>query len=259
MNATFTRFTQSTTTLPLSVMSLVLGFMISTSVYNNQKRTISSDANQRDRIASFGGDAEVKILQQQQEIAKLQQKISKLETSVASDSKQAKVLYDSLQDLKASAGLTAISGPGVVVTLKDKKDPGIDAPLEEFIIHDRDVLKVVNELWASGAEAIVVNDIRIGLRSNFRCVGPTILVDTERIGTPVIIRAIGDGPRLASSIQMPGGIYDELRQTSEAMIKVETAQNMTLPPFNGPLGFKLGKPVKPKDTIIQDKESKVNP
>jgi hypothetical protein len=58
---------------------------------------------------------------------------------------------------------------------------------------------------------------------------------------------------------MPGGIYDELRQTSEAMIKVETAQNMTLPPFNGPLGFKLGKPVKPKDTIIQDKESKVNP
>ncbi len=248
MNATFTRFTQSTTTAPLSIMSLVLGFMISTSVYNNQKRTVSSDANQRDRIAAFGGDAEVKIQQQQVEIAKLQAKISKMENSIASDNKEAKVLYDSLQELKASAGLSPISGPGVVVTLNDKKDPGIDAPLEEFIIHDRDVLKVVNELWASGAEAIVVNDIRIGLRSNIRCVGPTILVDTERIGTPVIIRAIGDGPRLATSLQMPGGIYDELRQTSESMIKVEAAQSMTLPPFSGPLGFKYGRPVKAKET-----------
>ena len=44
------------------------------------------------------------------------------------------------------------------------------------IIHDTDVLRVVNELWNAGAEAVTVNNRRVGPGTNYRCVGTTILV-----------------------------------------------------------------------------------
>ena len=64
--------------------------------------------------------------------------------------------------------------------------------LSENIIHDQDVLRVVNELWASGAEAISINNIRLGPNSSVRCVGPVVNVNGAKVASPIKIRAIGD-------------------------------------------------------------------
>ncbi|RYD05469.1 hypothetical protein N752_08985 [Desulforamulus aquiferis] len=53
------------------------------------------------------------------------------------------------------AGIQAVSGPGVEVTLNDSNvvlQPGQDPNL--YVLHDEDVLRVLNELKAAGAEAI---------------------------------------------------------------------------------------------------------
>ena len=66
--------------------------------------------------------------------------------------------------------------PGVVVTLRDSSHSAHDLSLPDQIsnsvnIHDTDVLRIVNELVASGAEAISINDHRIAGLSSIRCVG----------------------------------------------------------------------------------------
>ena len=55
---------------------------------------------------------------------------------------------------------------------------------------------MVNELWAVGAEAISVNDIRLTPTSAIRFAGEAVLVDFEPISPPYVIRAIGNADRL---------------------------------------------------------------
>ena len=64
------------------------------------------------------------------------------------------------------------------------------------LLTDRDVRSVVNELWADGAEAISVNNMRLTPTSAIRFAGEAVLVDFEPITPPYVIRAIGNADRL---------------------------------------------------------------
>jgi uncharacterized protein YlxW (UPF0749 family) len=175
------------------------------------------------------------------QVQHLQEDNTKLQNAMANQSNQGKVLNQGLQDTKLFAGLTEVEGPGVTITLRDstKPPPVTDSKPEvvaqelNSIIHDDDVLKVVNELWASGAEAISVNNHRVSIGTSFRCVGPTILVDGARIASPVVIRAIGDSETLKGGLNIPGGILDQLRQQDPAMVEIETVKKHVLPAFTG--------------------------
>lgn len=85
-----------------------------------------------------------------------------------------------------------ISGTGIEITLKDNHS--IFAPVqdEKGIVHNTDLLKIVNFLWADGASAISINGERIVFNSHISCVGPTILVNKKRINSPFVIKAVGE-------------------------------------------------------------------
>lgn len=87
--------------------------------------------------------------------------------------------------LRYQAGLCAVEGPGIMVTLNDSKQKvklGDNQNL--YIVHDEDLLRVINELRAAGAEAIAINDQRLVSRSEIRCVGPTVTVNGKMFGPP---------------------------------------------------------------------------
>jgi uncharacterized protein YlxW (UPF0749 family) len=230
--------------LPVSAMCLVLGFMISlawVTESNRSSRLGLLGADQRSRISAASVDIE-KFQELSQQVAKLQEDNTRLQNALANQSGQAKVLNDSLQDIKRFAGLTELEGPGIMVTLRDKpgtQSIGLTGP--DSIIHDVDVLRVVNELFASGAEAISVNDIRIAAGSTFRCVGPTILINDIRIASPVVIRAVGNLETLYGGMNLPGGVLAEVRETDPAMVKVDKVKSMRLPAYVGSTTTQVGK------------------
>jgi len=234
--------------MAISLMALILGFMIALAVNTNDVRTGRrvSDPEQASRLAIGSAETQEKLRKLSEETSKLREENTKLQNAIAEQTGQAKVLNISLQDLKRFAGLVPVTGPGILVSLKDvmPKDRTIDAPLSEVIVHDVDVLKVVNELWNAGAEAISVNNTRVSVGSNFRCVGTTILVDGIKIASPVEIRAIGDSKTLSGALKFPGGIYEELTNTNPGMIEITTVESMKLPAFSGSTRMKLAKPVK---------------
>ena len=95
-------------------------------------------------------------------------------------------LLGSLDGANFSAAATAVTGPGLTVTLTD---PGASKDLSDVskervegsrqVILDRDLQLVVNSLWASGAEAISVGGVRIGPNVTIRQAGGGILVDNQ--------------------------------------------------------------------------------
>ena len=97
----------------------------------------------------------------------------------------------------ASATL-AVEGPGVVVTLDDAP---ADAPVEDPLrggtpidgrVQDRDLQDLVNGLWAAGAEAISINDVRLSALTAIRSAGDAVLVDFRLLSPPYVVRAIGE-------------------------------------------------------------------
>ena len=252
--------------IPVSALSLVLGFMfvmVNASMRSSRLRPI--DADIRDRLTPSSAMASPDAAMQQQlldksvEINKLREEKTNLENSIANVQKSAaKLLNDSLQDVKLFAGLTEVKGPGVLVTLNDgysaveKKDGekgSGDATVpdelqSEDVIHDQDILRVVNELYAAGVEAVSINNLRLVGTSSIRCVGPTVLIDGVRIAAPIKIRGIGDTETIMGGLTMPGGIIDELKQVNPRMVTIESVKSMTLPAYTGPTSRKFAKVAK---------------
>lgn len=108
-----------------------------------------------------------------------------------------------LEALGLASGTLAVRGPGVVVTLADAPEGEVDAdeslrggtPLDGRV-QDRDLQDLVNGLWAAGAEAVSINDVRLAALTAIRSAGDAILVDFRLLSPPYVVRAVGDATRL---------------------------------------------------------------
>jgi uncharacterized protein YlxW (UPF0749 family) len=107
--------------------------------------------------------------------------------------------------LAPDAGLEAMRGPGLVVTLNDaQRDaegrfPG-DAAADDLVVHQQDIEAVLNALWSAGAEGIQMQDQRIIATSAAICVGNTLLLNGRTYSPPYVITAIGDVPAMQAAL-----------------------------------------------------------
>ncbi len=115
-------------------------------------------------------------------------------------------LKEELDRARIEAGISELSGSGVEVTLNDSNfslKPGENPNL--YVLHDEDVLRVLNEIRAAGAEAISINGQRLLATTEIRCTGPTIVLNkNKRLAPPYVITAIGNPDTLESSLKMKG-------------------------------------------------------
>jgi uncharacterized protein YlxW (UPF0749 family) len=248
LNPFVSRINHNSWVLPVSVLALVLGFMIALAWVTDQNRPSRLGllaAGQQARVSAGPIDVQEGYQQLQAEVQKLREEKTRLENTLGDQKDSTKVLNESLQDAKMFAGITEVEGSGLVVTLRDSQRAAAGFASDD-VIHDQDVTKVVNELWNAGAEAISVNNHRIGPRTSFRCVGSVILVDTIQISSPVRIRAIGEPETLMGAMNMPGGVLSEIRSQDDRMVEMEAVKKMTLPAYSGPTGYRFGALPKEK-------------
>lgn len=105
-------------------------------------------------------------------------------------------------DVQLAAGMTAVSGPAVSVSLSDSpvdyQPVGVNQEL--LVIHEQDVQTFVNALWAGGAEAMTIQGQRVVSTTAVKCVGNTIVLEGVPYAPPYVITAIGDQDALLKSL-----------------------------------------------------------
>lgn len=97
------------------------------------------------------------------------------------------------------SGATPVQGPGVKLVVDDAKETGegSDGPRGDSgfsdtgRVRDRDMQRVVNGLWQSGAEAVSINGQRLTMLSAIRAAGDAILVDNKPLAPPYTVLAVG--------------------------------------------------------------------
>lgn len=161
---------------------------------------------------------------------------------VATDPELSKLKKD-LEEARQKAGMKEVQGAGVEVTLNDSsKEPQPGENPNFYVLHDGDVLRVLNELKAAGAQAISLNGQRIISTTEIRCIGPSILVNkNQRLSPPFVISAVGDPETLSSALKMKNGVIDYL-QFWGIQVDIKKVDKLTVPAYTGSLVFDYAKP-----------------
>jgi uncharacterized protein YlxW (UPF0749 family) len=142
----------------------------------------------------------------------------KYENAKGNDSVKTQLLQDELNRVRTITGLVDVKGKGLKVTI----DLG-----ESNFIEDLDVLRVINELRASDAQAISINDERIVAMSEIRSAGRYIMVNQKQLLPPFEIKAIADPEKLEHALTMMDGVIDILKGY-QLDVKVEKSDNITI-------------------------------
>ncbi|KIE25682.1 membrane protein [Streptomyces sp. MUSC 125] len=139
------------------------------------------------------------------------------------------------------SGATAVHGPGVKLVVNDAKEASTGGdgtnPRETSgfsdtgRVRDRDMQRVVNGLWASGAEAVSINGQRLTSLSAIRAAGDAILVDNKPLVPPYTVLAVGDGERLSTRFQNSAdGLYlHALEENYGIRATISTESDVRLP------------------------------
>jgi uncharacterized protein YlxW (UPF0749 family) len=229
----------------VTALSLALGGLIAASVRTQHRfksRFGVSPGRGGGIVAALTEQSEINA-QLRAEIGDLRGKNTEWEKRFAGGASDTRALGEELQKVKLLAGLVSVEGEGVIVTLQDsRKKPEDIAPglskgmLREMngigIVHAQDIREVVDELFAAGAEAVAVNDLRIVATTAIRCVGPVTQVNTVEVSSPVEIKAIGNTKTIMGGLRTPGGLL-ESELGALGMIKVQEGANIVLPLYTG--------------------------
>ena len=166
-----------------------------------------------------------------------------------SDSRIAEV-SEQADALAFAAGVGAVSGPGVTVTLADaprRADRLLPegASPDDLVVHQQDVQAVVNALWAGGAEAMQIMDQRVISTSAVRCVGNTLILQGRVYSPPYVVRAIGDPDRLTLALDSSVNVqlYRFYVEEYGLIYKAEHNSRLELPGFEGSLDLLYAKAV----------------
>ncbi|MGI6113462.1 MAG: DUF881 domain-containing protein [Mahellales bacterium] len=176
------------------------------------------------------------------QIREFQYRIQEYEAASQDVGKITDTMYKELERIRILAGLSDVEGPGIIVTV-DIKSQTID----EFTgtintIADEDLLRIVNELNAAGAEAISINDERIVSTTEIRNAGRYININTSSYSAPFIIKAIGEPNNLESALMLMGGVVDYFNVIN-IYIDIKKQDEIVIPKFKGNLENRFAKPI----------------
>lgn len=168
----------------------------------------------------------------QNELAKKQQQVLEIEKELSSEAQVFFNLAEDTEKYRMFLGKVKVKGKGVEVTLADGDYNPKEENVNNYIVHEQHVFKVINELFISGASAIAINGQRLSSNSYIICNGPVITIDGTQQPAPFVISAIGDPDVMSAAINLTGGVKDQL-VNDNIVVKIEKKENVVLEPILG--------------------------
>ena len=140
------------------------------------------------------------VVGRQDQIDALEEEIAALNAQIRAISHSAPGTDQPSPELELVNATVPVTGTGTTITLSDAQDSAVEDASRNSRVRDSDIRLVVNALWQAGAEAISVNDQRLGPGTTVRTAGDTILVALDPVSSPYTIRALGDPDALTAAV-----------------------------------------------------------
>lgn len=227
------------TTFICIVLGMIIGIQIKTI-----KKVETVDMQRSTELSAEISRLKEENLNLNKKISEQNIKIKEYESSLAAEDETFAMLVEEAEGYKIKAGFMEMTGRGITVTLDDsKKSEQISGTSSgAFLVHDEDLLSVVNELYASGAEACSINDQRLVSGSAIRCVGPVVSINGVRVSAPFVVTAIGNPDVLEAALRITGGVVDSLSPWG-IEVTIKKHESLTVPAYEQAIYYQEARPV----------------
>lgn len=201
--------------IAVGLAALLLGLMVAVQF---KLRDVVPPPSNTTQLLALLKQADQKRTQLSQQVAHLHMQLDQRLSREAS----ARRLKQELTQDEILAGTVPVKGPGVTVVWSNSGAPAA------YQITDIDLLLLVNELRAAGAEAISINGQRITAQTEIRSAANYILINEAQSQSPFTVKAIGQPSALAGALTLAGGLYDESKQEGLSMT-IDKSQSISIP------------------------------
>jgi len=213
----------------ISLVAFLLGLLVVAQLHSQQAQPALAGVSSQDltvlvaNLNSHNDQLRTEIASLERELGDLRGAQSRGETSVGQ-------LRTDVDRLRSFAGLEAVAGPGVVITVNGR-------------ITSQAVDELVNELWSAGAEALAIDDVRVVAGSVVAGPPGGLTVDGDLLKDPFEVSAIGARQTLTGSLTRIGGIIAQLAATEElATLTVTPVDRVVIKPTDRNLVPRNGTP-----------------
>ncbi|MCU1536313.1 MAG: hypothetical protein JWP82_664 [Humibacillus sp.] len=228
------------------VVTAAAGLMFAMSFQAAEGRDLRSDRDLPQLIMEGDGQVARKAAR----LDAVQREVAALGAASAPTDARLAALTARADALAATAATTKVRGPAIEVALDDAHRTVDSLPNgftgDDIVVHQQDVQAVVNALWASGAEAMMIQDQRVISTSAVRCVGNTLILQGRVYAPPYRITAIGDLDQLQRGLDADPSIaiYQQYVDAVGLGWSVTTKGSAELPAYSGAVDFQFATPIR---------------
>lgn len=228
--------------LAIMLVCMILGLMLAAQFKNVQNVGGNVSLQRAQELTTQIQKLNQDITSQENLIQELEDRLMEYESAAQDAGKLNDAMYKDLERARNLAGLTDLEGSGVIITVNliSFQEYGQSGIIRN--VYHEDLLMLVNELNAAGAEALAINDERIIATTEIRDAGDYIVINTNRYSAPFEIKALGNPDTLEASLMLLGGVADTLGEELE--IKIRKENSIHIPKYNSPLQFDYAAPVQ---------------
>lgn len=236
---------KKTISLVLGIMCLLLttGIAVQIKTVSGNGTTVSTNAKEnelRDAVLK----AKEKYDNMYTELEYMEEQLEIERTNSTQNNTGLEQLENEIKGGNKILGLSEVTGNGIIITVNDSISLNIFDDPNSSVVHDTDLMNIVNVLKNSGAEAISINGQRIVTTSAIECDGNVIMINGEKIAAPFVIKAIGF-PESLISVNMIGGYVYNLKNERNLEVKIETSdslkQKITIPKYTGVIKYEYAE------------------
>ena len=209
--------------LPLAIVLLCFGFLAVAQYRTHIAYSHSLETQSYSNLSTLTLSLMDRRSQLQTEVNSLKIELEDIEDSLHSGVSLTDTIEARINTLQTAIGMGEVSGPGISATITSESS--------QLIAYD--LIDIVNELFVSGAEAVSINNQRITARTQIADLDAgygnfNIVIDSQTLLSPVVIRAIGNPTTLEAGLVYSGGISDILRLLHIFPV-VKQEENISIP------------------------------
>jgi uncharacterized protein YlxW (UPF0749 family) len=222
---------------------LVAGALFATSAISSRGTDLR--AGRYGDLATLAAQEAHRVAALRDRANELSREVDRLSRHAGTD--RAEAVQRQIDALRAPAGLEAVSGPGLTITLDDAPDEVVrsaDIEASRLVVHQQDIQAVANAMWAGGAEAMTIQGQRVISTTGIKCVGNTVILHGVPYSPPYVISAVGDPVGMLSAVNTNPyiEIYQQYVAAYQLGWSVSVHDRLDLPAYGGAPDLRYARP-----------------
>lgn len=212
------------------IASIIIGILISMNIsFSRSSEMVFLSTKQYHDAYNYKNKLYNDIVGLVEQYDKYSSKLEKYKSNEQSQEQVTEGIEEELRENEIIIGKTPVEGQGIKIKLNDASIEDVEDTFDYQLrlVHNTDIIQVLNDLRNAGAEAISINGLRIVESSEVYCSGPFLRVNGVKIAAEFSIDAIGN-KEVLYNYMMSNENYLKTLMIRKLNVKVEQSDKIRI-------------------------------